>query len=316
MALIGTDISFAKVLLTQGDLVAIPTETVYGLAANAFNPEAVTKVFTTKQRPTFDPLIVHTDSLGKIADFVEEIPETAMQLAKQFWPGPFTILLKKKAIVPDLVTAGLETVAVRIPRHPITQSLLKQLDFPLAAPSANPFGYISPTTAQHVDDQLGDKIGYILDGGASTIGVESTIIGFEEGQTLVYRLGGMSVESLEEVIGKVKLMPHSSSNPSAPGMLKSHYAPKKSLILGDIPMLLEKYKHEKLAILSFQETYTSLENSHYLSLKGDLGEAAQNLFSKLRILDNLPVDKIIAELVPDHGLGKAVNDRLKRAAAK
>ena len=316
MAEIGADISFAEILLTQGDLVAIPTETVYGLAANAFNAEAIAKIYTTKQRPTFDPLIVHTDSLERVIDFVKEIPEMALLLAKQFWPGPLTLLLKKKNVIPDLVTAGLDTVAVRIPRHPITKSLLKQLDFPLAAPSANPFGYVSPTTAQHVDDQLGDKIGYILDGGACRVGVESTIIGFEDDQVLIYRLGGMSIEDIEEVIGKVKLMPHSSSNPTTPGMLESHYAPKKHLVLGDIPILLEKYKDEELAILAFKETYSGLKHHHYLSQNGDLGEAAQNLFSKLRTLDNLPVDKIIAEPVPDYGLGKAINDRLKRAASK
>jgi len=316
MALIGTDINFAKVLLTQGDLVAIPTETVYGLAANAFDSEAVTKIYTTKERPTFDPLIVHTDSLDKVRGFVEEIPALALQLAAKFWPGPLTLLLKKKSVVSDLVTAGLDTVAVRIPRHPLTKSLLQQLDFPLAAPSANPFGYISPTTSQHVDDQLGDKIGYILEGGAADIGVESTIIGFEDDQAVIHRLGGMSLEEIEKITGSVKLLPHSSSNPTAPGMLHSHYAPTKTLILGDIPTLVEKYKNEKLAILAFQETHNNLEHYHYLSQTGDLIEAAQNLFSKLRTLDNLPIDKIIAERVPDHGLGKAINDRLKRAASK
>jgi L-threonylcarbamoyladenylate synthase len=316
MALIGTDIKFAKILLTQGDLVAIPTETVYGLAANAFDAAAVAKIYTTKERPTFDPLIVHTDSLVKVQSFVNEIPEMALQLANKFWPGPLTLLLKKKSVVSDLVTAGLDTVAVRIPRHALTKSLLSQLDFPLAAPSANPFGYISPTTSQHVADQLGDKIGYILEGGASDIGVESTIIGFEDGQAVVHRLGGMSVEEIEEVTGLVKLLPHSSSNPTAPGMLDSHYAPAKALVLGDIPTLVEKYKKENLAILAFQETPVDQPHYHYLSQTGDLTEAAQNLFSKLRALDKLPIDKIIAERVPDHGLGRAINDRLSRAAFK
>ena len=193
---------------------------------------------------------------------------------------------------------------------------MQQLDFPLVAPSANPFGYISPTTAQHVNDQLGDKISYILDGNACHIGVESTIIGFENNRAIIYRLGAISVEKIEEVVGSVTLALHASSRAITSGMLKSHYAPNKSLVLGNISTLLETYKHEKLAVLTFQNTYDNLSNCHYLSKKGDLQEAAQNLFSKLRILDNLSVDRIIAELVPDHGLGKAINDRLKRAAAK
>ncbi len=316
MAQIGTNIDFAKALLSQGDLVAIPTETVYGLAANAFDIDAVTKVFSTKNRPTFDPLIVHTDSLDKVAGFVEDIPDMALLLAKAFWPGPLTFLLKKKACISDLVTSGLDTVAVRIPRHPLTKSLLAQLDFPLAAPSANPFGYISPTTAQHVDDQLGDKISYILDGGACQVGVESTIIGFDNGTPVVHRLGGMAIEEIEKIVGKTTLMPHSSSNPSAPGMLDSHYAPKKLLVLGDIPTLLERYKGGKIAILAFRKTYNDSKHHHYLSQKGSLAEAAQNLFGTLRMLDNLPIDRIIAELVPDDGLGKAINDRLRRAAIK
>ena len=316
MAQIGSDINIASTLLKGGDLVAIPTETVYGLAANAFDAKAIAKVFTTKERPSFDPLIVHAGSLEKIAIFVEDIPHQALLLAKELWPGPLTLLLKKKSNIPDLVTSGLDTIAVRIPRHPLTKLLLETLDFPLAAPSANPFGYISPTTAQHVEDQLGDKIQYILDGGACTVGIESTIIGFDNDTPVVYRLGGMGIEEIEKVVGKTKLMPHSSSNPSAPGMLKSHYAPKKELILGDIPTLLEKYKGEKIAVLAFQESYSKVDHYHHLSLNGDLDEAAQNLFGKLRTLDNLPVDKIIAELVPDQGLGKAINDRLKRAAAQ
>jgi L-threonylcarbamoyladenylate synthase len=316
MAQIGSNINYAKELLERGELVAIPTETVYGLAANAFDVNAITKVFTTKERPSFDPLIVHTDSLDKITGFVENIPDQALQLAQEFWPGPLTLLLKKKSTIPDLVTSGLDTVAVRIPRHPLTKLLLETLNFPLAAPSANPFGYISPTTAQHVNDQLGSKVQYILDGGACTVGVESTIIGFENDMPVVYRLGGMGIEEIEKMVGKTKLMPHSSSNPTAPGMLKSHYSPKKELILGDIPSLLEKYKGEELAVLAFQKTYTKSVHYYHLSSSGDLNEAAQNLFGKLRTLDSLPVDKIIAELVPDIGLGKAINDRLKRAAAQ
>ncbi|WP_405512000.1 L-threonylcarbamoyladenylate synthase [Spirosoma sp. KNUC1025] len=189
MAQIGTDRQIAKQLLEAGNVVSIPTETVYGLAANALNPDAVLTIFRVKNRPTFDPLIVHTDSLEKLDRFVSTIPESARDLASTYWPGPLTLLLPKKAIIPDLVTAGLPTVGIRIPNHPLTLALLNSLDFPLAAPSANPFGYISPTTAQHVADQLGLQVPYILDGGPATIGIESTIVGFDGNKPTVFRLG-------------------------------------------------------------------------------------------------------------------------------
>jgi L-threonylcarbamoyladenylate synthase len=230
MAIIGTDIIQAKQLLEQGKLVAIPTETVYGLAGNALNPDAVLSIFKTKNRPSFDPLIVHTDSIEKIERWVKKIPTPLKTLASQVWPGPLTILLPKKEIIPDLVTAGLESVAIRIPNHPLTLSLLQSLDFPLAAPSANPFCYISPTQAEHVNQQLGGLIPYILDGGACQIGIESTIVAWENNQLHVLRLGGLSVEAIENLSQqKVQLQLNQSSNPQAPGMLKSHYAPLKPL---------------------------------------------------------------------------------------
>ncbi|CAN5363765.1 L-threonylcarbamoyladenylate synthase [soil metagenome] len=318
MAAIGTDIDFAKNLLIKGELVAIPTETVYGLAGNAFNPGAVTKIFQVKNRPEFDPLITHTNDLAKVKKYVKNIPEQAKQLAEAFWPGPLTLLLAKDDHIPDIVTSGLATVAVRIPNHPLTLELLGNLDFPVAAPSANPFGYISPTTASHVADQLGAKISYILDGGPCKIGIESTIIGFEDSKPVVYRLGGMSVEEIEKIAGKVSIKPHSSSNPLAPGMLKSHYAPKNNLIIGDINVLLSQFDIKDIAILSLKDSYPGLESDRQiiLSRAGDLNEAAKNLFSAMRYLDTLPVQFILTELMPDRGLGRAINDRLQRAAAK
>ncbi|MCS6796546.1 MAG: L-threonylcarbamoyladenylate synthase, partial [Raineya sp.] len=208
--MISTDIDLAEKLLRNNQLVAIPTETVYGLAGNAFSEEAVAQIFAVKNRPTFDPLIVHSDSLEKIKNFVSDFPEKAMILAQKFWAGSLTLLLPKKSIIPDLVTAGLPTVAVRIPKHPLTLQLLQRLDFPLAAPSANPFGYISPTTAHHVAEQLGEKIPLILDGGICSVGVESTIVGFEGDKAIIYRLGGISVESIQETIGEVEVKTHSS----------------------------------------------------------------------------------------------------------
>lgn len=314
MAQIGTDIAAAKAWLEAGNVVGIPTETVYGLAGNALDPDAVLTIFRVKNRPSFDPLIVHTDSLDKLDRFVTHIPEPARRLAEMFWPGPLTLLLPKRDLIPDLVTAGLPTVAIRIPRHPLTLALLRSLDFPLAAPSANPFGYISPTTAQHVADQLGDQIPYILDGGSAAIGLESTIIGFEDDQLTVFRLGGMGLEQLEAVVGPVSIRTHSTSNPAAPGMLSSHYAPRKPLILlapGESPK-----PAEHVGALAFREPFGGIDSrfQRVLSPTGDLNEAAKNLFAHLRMLDSLPIDTIYAEQVPNQGLGGAINDRLRRAS--
>jgi L-threonylcarbamoyladenylate synthase len=312
MAVIGADIEKAVALLTRDELVAIPTETVYGLAGNALSREAVTRIFSVKNRPQFDPLIVHVPNLEKAHDYVLEVPEQAKKLAEKFWPGPLTLLLKKKSIIPDLVTAGLDTVGIRCPDHTLTRMLLQALPFPLAAPSANPFGYVSPTKPEHVNEQLGTKIQYILDGGPCPIGIESTIVGFEDSLPVVYRMGGLSLEAIEETIGKVTLMTHSTSNPKAPGQLKSHYAPGKKVILGSIEHLLTKYHHA--GVLSYSKDY-QIKNQIVLSPSGRPEEAAQNLFEALRAFDKMDVDVILTELVPDQGIGRAINDRLRRAAA-
>ena len=294
----------------------MPTETVYGLAGNALDPDAVLTIFRVKNRPSFDPLIVHIDSLDKLDQFVTKVPEAARRLAEAFWPGPLTLLLPKRALIPDLVTAGLPTVAVRIPNHPLTLELLRSLDFPLAAPSANPFGYISPTTALHVADQLGDQIPYILDGGPAGIGLESTIVGFEEDIPTVFRLGGMALEDIEEVIGPVSVRTHSTSNPKAPGMLSNHYAPRTPLVLlapGESPP-----PNERAGALAFRQPFGGLnpDFQRVLSETGDLNEAAKNLFAHLRALDTLPVDIIYAQSMPNQGLGSAINDRLRRASVQ
>jgi L-threonylcarbamoyladenylate synthase len=315
---IDKDIGSAQAFLEQGELVAIPTETVYGLAANALDESAVIKIFEAKQRPTFDPLIVHTSSLARAAEFADTSNPKIQPLVDRFWPGPLTLLLPRKPIVPDLVTAGLETVAVRVPKHPMMRQLLAQLDFPLAAPSANPFGFISPTRAQHVADQLGDKVAYILDGGPAEVGIESTIIGFPEGVPTIYRLGGLSLEEIEEVVGEVAVKPHSSSNPTSPGQLKQHYAPATPLQLGAIEELLPQYEPTAVGLLSFSQHYPQVpaQQQFVLSEAGDPTEAARNLFAAMRHLDALQVSVILAELLPEEGLGRAVNDRLRRAAAK
>ena len=316
MAEIGINNEIAKQLLEQGELVAIPTETVYGLAGNALNEVAVLEIFKVKDRPQFDPLIVHVASLEKAKELVDDFPEKAERLAAQFWPGPLTLLLKKKPHIPDLVTSGLDTVGVRCPNHELTRALLQRLSFPLAAPSANPFGYISPTRAEHVNEQLGDKIKYILDGGECVVGIESTIVGFEDDLPVVYRLGGLSIEQIESVVGKVRVQLNTSSNPQAPGQLKSHYAPKKKMMLGDLAELIHKYGTERVGVLTFQKqiSQVDLNNQFALSAEGNLEEAAQRLFASLRALDKKDVDIILAEEVPNMGLGKAINDRLRRAA--
>ncbi len=318
MAEIGNDILKAKSFLEKGDLVAIPTETVYGLAANALDTLAVTKIFEAKQRPTFDPLIVHTHSLKQVYQFVESIHPALLKLAEAFWPGPLTLLLPKKNSIPSLVTSGLDRVGVRIPNHPLTLELLKQLEFPLAAPSANPFGYISPTTAQHVQNQLGEKLPYILDGGACQVGLESTIVGEEDGTIIIYRLGGLSIDAIENVVGNVLIQLNQSSNPKAPGQLKSHYAPKKPVFIGDINELQKKYADKKIGAIVFGET-NELDPkivTRNLSYNKNYSEAAGNLFSFLRELDEADVDVIISSLVPEEGLGLAINDRLRRASAQ
>ena len=317
MAEIGKDIQKAKDFLEKDELVAIPTETVYGLAAYALNPIAVAKIFEAKERPTFDPLIVHTHSLQEVNKFVTNIHPALLKLAEAFWPGPLTLLLPKKEIIPSLVTSGLDRVGVRIPNHALTLDLLAQLDFPLAAPSANPFGYISPTTAEHVEKQLGMRIPYILDGGSCAVGLESTIVGEENGEIIIYRLGGLSIDEIEKVVGKVSVQLNQSSNPKAPGQLKSHYAPKKPVYIGNLSELQKQYSDKKIGAIVFGNDI-KLNNSvliKNLSSSKNYQEASANLFSYLRELDESDVDLIIAELLPEEGLGLAINDRLKRAAA-
>jgi L-threonylcarbamoyladenylate synthase len=317
----GTDIEKAKQFLMEGELVSIPTETVYGLAANALNEEAVIKIFEVKNRPSFNPLIVHCASWKLARQYVKDIPAKAHLLAEKFTPGALTFLLTKKDIVPDLVTAGSEKVAIRIPNHPLTLALLNALDFPLAAPSANPFGYISPTTALHVFENLNGKIPYILDGGPSTVGLESTIIGFDENENvLLYRSGGISIEEIENVI-KEKILPAPASpekNPQTSGQLKSHYAPHTPLYVGNIDQLKNNFEGKKIATISFTKHIYGIDVAYQfvLSPKGNLHEAASNLFAALRKIDQLNVDVILTEPFPNEGIGRAINDRLNRAQAE
>ncbi len=312
---ITSNVNEACSLLEQGQVVAIPTETVYGLAANALDAKAVIKIFEAKKRPFFDPLIVHLKHANELDKYAINIPSQAYALSQAFWPGPLTLVLQRSALIPDMVTSGLDTVALRVPAHPLAHQILSRLSFPLAAPSANPFGYISPTTAQHVLAQLQGHIPLIVDGGPCKVGVESTIVQCTHEGTTVLRLGGTSVESIEAIVGKVKVNITSSSNPQAPGMLTTHYAPRKPMLIGNIDDLMAEHSSKKIAVLTFQKTY-NVPHSRVLSDKGELNEAAQNLFSMMRELDATDADIILTELVPAIGLGPAINDRLQRAASK
>ena len=277
----------------------------------------VLKIFEVKKRPAFDPLIVHIGSHTALDELILKIPAKAVKLASVFWPGPLTLILPKQKIIPDVVSSGLPTVAIRMPDHPLTLTLLNSLSFPLAAPSANPFGYVSPTTARHVADQLGHKISYILDGGECDIGIESTIIGFEGEDPVIYRLGGKSVEEIEDTVGRVRAIQTLSSRPSAPGMLLSHYAPgEKKVFLGQWDQYRKLLNRDETVLIRFRDPDPDFprDRQAILSESGDLREAAKNLFTTLRKLDAPGITYIVAELMPEVGFGRAINDRLRRAA--
>lgn len=314
MSKVSVDIQRAIRVLNENGLVGIPTETVYGLAANGLEKKAVLKIFKAKERPSFDPLILHSTQ-NKIFQWARDVPFKAKQLAEAFWPGPLTLVLPKSDIVPFETTSGLDTVGLRVPNHPMTLQLLEQLDFPLAAPSANPFGYISPTSAQHVVQQLGDQVDYVLDGGSCNVGIESTIVGFENGDAVIYRLGGLTQKMIENVIGVVKVQTNLSSNPKASGMLSVHYAPKKPLFL--INDFADVIDDESTAYMLFGERLDVSEGRQFfLSEEGDFYEAASRLYALMRTLDDSKYDRIVVKKLPEESLGAAINDRLVRASVK
>jgi L-threonylcarbamoyladenylate synthase len=316
--IIGTDLQVAKGFLEAGELVAIPTETVYGLAANALIHDAVLKIYAAKNRPKFNPLILHVANAEQLRKLVLAIPPACEKLMRAFSPGPITYLLPKSNLVPDLVTAGSPFVAIRIPNHPITLELLSLLDFPLAAPSANPSGYVSPVTAKHVLDGLSQMLPYILEGGNCQIGLESTIVGFEGEKVIVHRLGGITPDQIKEITGNLVEVALSHSSPTAPGQLKSHYATAKPFYLGEVELNVQKNKGKKIGIISFHKSYSALnpDLEIRLSKEGHINAAAAALFSAMRKMDSANIDVIIAERFPNEGIGMAINDRLERAAFK
>jgi len=323
----------AASIIQRGEVVAFPTETVHGLGADAFNPEAVARIFELKNRPRFDPLIVHIAELSDLEKICLAVDDRAKKLMRRFWPGPLTLVLAKRPEVPEIVTAALPTVAVRLPSHPVALSLIYEARTPIAAPSANPFGYLSPTTAEHVNEQLGDGIEIILDGGRCSVGVESTIIALYEEEPLLLRPGGTPLEEIERVIGRVKSVPPDPRRPRSPGQLPHHYSPRTPLkILIDGEAETESRVREegdsrlstldsrlqtqgmRIGLLAFQRPRDGhFAASEVLSPSGDLREAAANLFAALHRLDSAGLDLILAEPVPEEGLGRAIMDRLRRA---
>jgi L-threonylcarbamoyladenylate synthase len=305
-------------IIKTGGLVAFPTETVYGLGCDAMNAEAAAKVFESKQRPQFDPLIVHIADLKQLEIVIGSLPDLGQRLIDAFWPGPLTLVLPKQPAIPDLITAGLSTVAVRMPNHPVAQSLIREADTPIAAPSANPFGYVSPTTAQHVADGLGNRVDLILDGGPCPVGVESTIVSLAGPQPELLRPGSITIEQLSAVIGALRRASSVNQMPLAPGQLPRHYATRTSLILlpsaATRPLLKDDERAGLLINSHPRDTDNRFAAVEVLSSTGDLREAARHLFAALRRLDSLGLDRIYAEPCQEEGLGVAIMDRLRRCA--
>lgn len=323
-------IAEAAAIIRAGGLVAFPTETVYGLGADGLNPAAVARIFAAKERPATDPLILHVAEPEALSLLVLEVPPTAIELARRFWPGPLTLVLPKRPIVPDIVTAGLPTVAVRVPAHPVALALIRAAGTPIAAPSANRFGHTSPTTAQHVQDDLGDRIDLILDAGPTSIGVESTVLDLTRPVPTILRPGGLPRETLEAVLGPVAVQTRVAEGPQpSPGLLPKHYAPRTPMILvvGPPPQmrsvlreLVARYaaQDHRIGLLVAEEDREAIADLPVemvaLGPEGDLERVARRLYEGLRELDARGLSLIIARDFGAHGLGLAIRDRLTRAS--
>ena len=318
------DIEKAAEIIKSGGLVAIPTETVYGLGADALNEKALCKIFEVKDRPADNPLIIHVSSVAELQKWCKNIPDSAYKLAEAFWPGPLTLLLEKKPIIPSLVTAGLSTVAVRCPQHPMALELIRLSGVPIAAPSANPSGKPSPTTANHVLGDIGGKIEAVLDGGPCTVGLESTIIDMTVNPPRVLRPGGITREQLSAVLGAVEIdggLINPDEKPKAPGMKYRHYAPQAEVIIlnGDKQKIFDYINNapnEGTAVLCFESEEVYINNKLCLSYGSEAKPStlAENLFSALRELDRADINTIYARIPSEEGVGFAVANRLKKAA--
>ena len=313
---ITNSIDKAAALLVAGEVVAIPTETVYGLAGNLFNPSAVEKIYTLKNRPRNNPLIVHVKDMEAALPLITEFPKPLQQLAEKYWPGPLTVLLKKSKLVPDSITAGSDFVAIRVPAHPLTKQLLEQIPFPLVAPSANPFTRISPTKAEHVEQYFGDSIPCILDGGSCSVGLESTIIGMNNDTPLLYREGVLGKLLLESLIGPIEKFNPQKNTILTPGQWPRHYAPLTKTILCKREEIMLHVK-DNTGIIVYKEPLLSVNTNqqHILSENGSLVEAAKNLYQILHHVDKQKYETIICEMLPQEELGNTINERLKRASS-
>ncbi|MFH1000324.1 MAG: L-threonylcarbamoyladenylate synthase [Bacteroidota bacterium] len=307
------EIQTAAEIIKKGGLVAFPTETVYGLGANALNPEAVARIFEMKERPSFDPLIVHISNLECLKLLCRSVDSRVYLLAEKFWPGPLTVVMPKSDAVHDIVTSGLESVAIRMPDHPIALQLIKASGNPIAAPSANKFGKLSPTKAAHVKKQL-PNVDYILDGGDTSVGIESTVIALTDAGFQILRPGIITKEEIEAVIPFDGNLILDEMKPEAPGLLKSHYSPAKPMLILEEGVSIPKAK--KIGYLAFQEIRLSVDYQilEVLSKSGDLKEAALNLFGALHRLEEADIDLILVEPIPENGIGIAIMDRLRKAA--
>lgn len=303
----------AAELLRRGGVVAFPTETVYGLGARAFDATAVARIFEIKRRPAFDPMIVHVADRAMLETVATEMPASARTLMERFWPGALTLVLQKTPRLPSIVTAGLPTVAVRTPSHPVARALLEAVGEPLAAPSANPFGSLSPTRAEHVAEALGGQVDLILDGGRSRLGIESTIVGFEPKPVLL-RPGAVPAEEIEAVVGPLGSSLDMNTMRS-PGQLPVHYAPRTPLRIVE-PANVAVSDRARAGVLTFRQPFDGYAAARVLTVAGDLREAAAGLFDALHELDGLALERIDAQPFPEAGLGRAIMDRLRRAASR
>lgn len=305
----------AKKLLEASELVAIPTETVYGIAANAFDINAINKIYKVKNRPLNNPLIVHLSSSKDIFNVAKSIPDVAQSLIGRYWPGPLTLVLPKNDDIPDEVTSRLDTVGVRVPNHPMTLELLQSIDFPLVAPSANRSNHISPTKAAHVASSLGGNAPFIMDGGSCTKGIESTILGFEEGRVVLYRHGAISKEDIEAFIGEEVIEKTTNEKPITPGNFKKHYSPDTKTILSDNPYkILKELDGVRVGTILMNDPKDIIDVPfRCLSMTGDLKEVSRNLYDALHEFDQMDLELILVERAPYMGLGYSINDRLLRA---
>ena len=308
-------VNLAASLLAQEEVIAIPTETVYGLAGNLFSKKAVATIYELKKRPTSNPLIVHVPSLEAAKPLIKEIPDKLLQLANLYWPGPLTLLLEKSDLVPDTITAGTNRVAIRVPNHPVALELLNTINFPLVAPSANPYTRISPTKSSHVEAYFGESLKYILEGGDCQIGLESTIVGIENNKPVLYRKGVICKEILEELIGPVEDYMQIKDFMPTPGLALRHYAPTTKMVLCQREKITELYK-EGTAVLVFSKAIPEIreEYQYVLSPLASLDEAAQQLYHVLHEIDTAGYHKILCEEISEEGVGIAINDRLRRAS--